>query len=244
MLPFIKNKNNNEKLRSKGGNVVTEVKNWYSDRYSTIVAQRNILLLLIVILASGILTAIITVKEVTLSKTVKPFVIEVEDKSGLISIVDPLTTSVIEGDEVINTYFIAKYVRARETYDAMSYAFNYNNIVRLMSSSDVYAQFLRKINDEATSPIKNYGSRTATIMDIRSIQFLNKSQVSQASGTGNSRIAQIRFRIKEEGDFQGEYNKIATLHYKFDVTAMQQEDRYINPLGFIVISYRVDNEIL
>jgi type IV secretion system protein VirB8 len=168
---------------------------------------------------------------ISLSKSVDPFVIEVEEKSGITNVVNPLDTKTMTSDEALKKYFIMKYLRARETYDVTDYEYNYSTIVRLFSTGSVYSKFKAFINDSPNSPVKLYGTSGVTTLKVRSTQFFDDGRV------------QIRFTIIENG--QGaQHNKIATLKFAFVPMQMNDEDRYINPLGFQITEYRVDEETL
>jgi len=190
----------------------------------------------------AIVAGVFTIKQVTLSKTVKPFVIQIEDRNGAVEVVTPTTIQTITADEAINRYFVIKYIKARETYSFMDYEYNYNTIVRLMSDRDVYRRFLLKFDADSTNPVKRYGTRTMTNISIRSIQYLQPGRVEGSDMGTNVRVAQIRFKLTEEGALSGEYDKIVTMSYIFEKSTISDDDKFVNPLGFKVISYRIDDE--
>jgi type IV secretion system protein VirB8 len=227
--------------------VIPSINNWYSDRYNSIVVQRN--LLLVLLLASVIIVLVSTVIVGNISSTFKiqPFVIEVEDKTGLTNIVNPLARRELTGSEVLNKYFLMKYIKARESYNFQTWKYNYLTVVRLLSAPDVYYSFKKFINTNANSPIALYGStNTSTSVAFRSIQFFPPN--SNAEGVPNDSQAVIRFTIfADQGSLKGSgtgnrIHKILTITYRYEQTEMNDEDRGENPLGFYVTSYRADIE--
>jgi len=209
--------------------IVTEARNWYSDRHESIVVQRNLLLVLTCVMLVTILLGVFMVGQVTLSKTVDPFVIEVEETSGITNVVNPISRKDLLTNEALQRYFIIKYLRAREGYSAIDYEYNYSTIVRLFSAPKVYQMFKRSLSDDR-NPIALYGKQGEAVVKLRSVQFL---------GTG---VAQVRFAVLEPKGVRR--NKIATLDFKFMQMEMTSDERYVNPLGFQVTGYRVDDETL
>jgi len=243
-------KNTSKKLtnvifKSKGEDVVTEVRNWYSDRYNIVAIQRNLLILLVVILSLGILAAIVTIKEVTLSKTVRPFMVEMNDQTGVVTVVEPTTVDVITAEQAVDDYFTILYLKARESYNYMEYEYNYHTVVRLMSSGSIYNQFRNYLADKATDPLRLYGSGTRLVVEIKSIQALPSAasfaQTEQVT-LPDVNISQVRFKIKAEGQNSFEQNKIAVIGYKFSGQPLYGQSRFVNPLGYIVVSYIVNDD--
>ena len=67
-------------------------------------------------------------------KTVKPYVIRVDNATGIVDTIDALKDGKTMYDEVINRYFIQLYVRYREGYSRELAAEYYGN-VGLMSAT-------------------------------------------------------------------------------------------------------------
>jgi type IV secretion system protein VirB8 len=222
-------------IKLNGGDVVTEVKNWYQDRYSLVLLQRNMLVIILIIMALCCFFGVLYLQKITSMRTIKPFVIQVDENSGITTVVDSLNPeeNVITRNESIKNYMLIKYVRARETYHYINYRENFENVVRVLSTGTVYSTYRAKLSDPNTSLIKKYDDKSFTTMKVRSIQY---------NDAGN--VATIRFRIDEQGRFNGSYNKIATIKFEISPMTVRQEESFINPIGFKVTSYRVDDEIL
>jgi type IV secretion system protein VirB8 len=221
-------------LATGENNLVADTKNWYAERYETILVQRNILFIVMFFSICAIISGLFVIEQLSISKTVEPFVIEVEDKTGITNVVNPLSRIELTTNESLNTYFILKYIRARETYNAVDYQYNYGTIVRLLSTQSIYISFKNYINDNPKSPIKIYGTTTSTSLKVRSVQFIPSESK-----------AQVRFTITETGgSSQGTMNKIATINFAYVQMEMTNDERYVNPLGFQVTGYRVDDEVL
>jgi type IV secretion system protein VirB8 len=209
--------------------------NWYADRYQSIAVQRNMLFFLSITALVATVISVIFISKVTLSKTIEPLVVQVEDNTGFTTLVNPRLDERWTTDKSINTYFLVNYLRARETYNISSYAHNYNIVTRLMSSSGVYSQFKSSLNNPSTNPISIYGANNSTNLKIRSVQFL------KISPTDNK--AQIRFSIVEQGGTRKVQNKIVALDWSYVELNLSFEDRTVNPLGFQVKAYSISDDV-
>ncbi|MCH9754177.1 MAG: type IV secretion system protein [Alphaproteobacteria bacterium] len=210
-------------------------KSWYADRYESISVQRNMLFFISLIALIATIIAVIFISKVTLSKTIEPLVVEVEDKSGFTNIVNPNEDEKWTTSKSINVFFLVEYLRARESYSVASYVQNYNTVVRLMSSAEVYNQFKNVLNNTDTNPVIKYGANNSTTIKIRSMQFLES--------TPEESSAQIRFSIIEEGNQKKQYNKIVSIVWSYIQMDLNFEDRTINPLGFQVKAYSISNDV-
>ncbi|MFV9875924.1 MAG: virB8 family protein [Rickettsiales endosymbiont of Dermacentor nuttalli] len=213
--------------------IVTEAKNWYSDRYESVLVQRNILLLLLIIVLCALIVSVFTIGSISASKSLEPFVVEIEDKSGITNVVNPFSRQDLTVDNALNTYFLINYMRARETYAVSNYEYNYRTIVRLYSTAVVYNAFTRAFQNNPKNPITMYGTNNSTSLKVRSIQFLTPGKT-----------AQVRFTIVENEGAKTSFHKIATVDFEYTQMEMSIEDRFINPLGFQITNYVVSDELI
>jgi len=209
------------------------VEEWFYDRYQAARIQANrcfVIALLFGILACLAVTAIVVLMPF---KTVQPFVVEANTASGEVRVLKPFDAmQLAPGDAVIKS-FLAKYVIARETYDPQDLRESYR-IVRLMSDSK---EGLRVDSWLATtnpsSPLNRYQNHTVRSVRVRSVSFLN------------ARTAQVRFASTETlQTTKKEDNWVAIVSFRFVNLPEGEEERFINPLGFQVTAYRVDQELV
>lgn len=228
---FQRSLDKNSSIDKRNENVI-ELRNWYSNRYESLLIQRNILALLVIISIILILSSIIAVDHIASSKAIQPFIVEIEDKTGITNLVNPLSRTEISGDQAISTYFITKYIRSRESYNSIDYKSNYNSIVRLLSDKKVYDEFLQYMTNNPQNPILYYANKNSTYIKFRSMQYLDEGKV------------QIRFTVIENEGEKKTFPKIVTLKFEFKNFDYTLDEREINPLGFQITVYKVDNEIL
>lgn len=218
-----------------------EVKrSWYEDRYQTVVVQRNFLALVTVASLAGIIFSVLSVVKIVSSKTIEPFVIGIEDKTGITNVIRPIQQEKYAYDEVLRRYFLTQYLSKRETYNITSFEYNYFTVIRLFSNSTVYGAFRSSVYvNNPNSPVR-LGTKQRTIK-IKSIVFM-----PPVPGQAGFPV-QIRFK-SEDGDGVNPggdvKHKLVTMSFDFQDLVLTDEERAINPLGFQVIAYRVDDEIV
>ncbi|MBU6339420.1 MAG: hypothetical protein KGQ36_05580 [Rickettsiales bacterium] len=203
-----------------------KIKSWYSNRYQIVVVQRNILFLLTLISMVSVAIAVIFVKTIMSSKSLEPYVIEVEEKTGVATVVDQLTSKSFTANEMVRKYFINQFVHAASGYDPKSYKSD-SDKMRLFSTPSVFGEFRSRIN------ARSLGAGTTIDVRIKSIQF------------PDSNTAQIRiFKQTTYLDTKPqEQDEIITMNFYFTNVELTDEERLINPLGFQVSKYLVAEEV-
>lgn len=219
----------------KEKDTVADIRNWYSDRYQTITVQRNLLFLVTLLSLLGLLASSFVVQTVVSSKTIEPFVIEVDEKTGITNVVDPMLNKELSADEALMKYFIGKYVTARETYDLASRDYNYGSIVRVLSEPKLYMTFMNNMKSDPKSYLNSYRG-TGIDIKFRSIQILERAP--------NGGKAAVRFSLYEKGQPNPIGHKIANVVFIFSTLEMNDQERLINPIGFQVVEYKADNEVI
>jgi len=207
----------------------SRIKSWYSNRYQIVLVQRNILLLLAVFSVIAMSFSIIFVKYIISSKSLEPYVIEVEEKSGIATVVDQMSSKTFTGDETIKKYFINQFIQSSTAYDPRTYK-NDVEKVRLFSTPNVYSDFRKRIN------VRELGAESRIIVRIKSIQFPRPD-------TAQIRVTTDKV-MKGSSSSNKNKNELITLNFSFNPKIqLTMEERLINPLGFQVTSYVKSEEI-
>ena len=178
-------------------------------------------------------------------KSVEPFVIQVDQKTGVTQVVNPLKVKELTGQESINNYFMVQYIRARESFlgtPDRNY-FNYN-LVRVLSENSVFGQFQDGIvlsNPE--SPGARLGVKGSREVQIGTIKFLDRRDLP---GDEESRRYLVKIRVVERNSNGGGkvLQQLILIEFKYTELDLTVEDRYLNPIGFRVLGYRVDEDNL
>lgn len=137
--------------------------------------------------------------------------------------------------EVSDTYWTAKFVEHFEGYDFNLAQGDYN-AVGLMAGPVVAEQYQERYKWGTEDALdRRWGDSRAVRVKISSV-ILDR----------DNGIATVRFSTTEKHRSRSLAEKpqhwIATLAYTYDNMLLKADERYINPLGFRVISYRVNPE--
>ena len=208
---------------------------WYKDRYGSLLWQRN--WAIIFAIGSGIclFAAVMGISALLPLKTVEPYVVMVDQGADVrvISTVNSSDEEWVEltGDEAIVQSLLVQYVIARETYSKVDLRRLFEH-VRVHSERRVFDEYDIRWRDRKNGPFALYGDDTVSV-EVLSVNLLN------------SETARVGFRTtweKEVGQETGAY--AAIVQFKFVRSAVVLDERWANPLGFLVTSYRVDQEKL
>lgn len=188
--------------------------------------------------AAGLLAAMTALALVLVLplKEFAPYVVTVEKATGYVEVSKGLHASALASDEAITIANLAQYVLARETFDAADFKHKYKH-VELHSAPDTQAQYRSLFKDgNPENPVKTYGHDAVRAIEIKNVTFLNESKDTAA----------VRFAATTTHHKSGritDHHYMAIIKFRYVQTPEQLKDRFINPLGFQVTSYRRDTEI-
>lgn len=149
----------------------------------------------------------------------------------------------ITASEALNKSNIAHFVMARESYDYSQFGQQDWNTVHAMGTPMVtagYARLYTKTNPD--NPQIRFGKNKSIRVKILSLQLHDPAEVG-----GTPKSATVRFQRslydKAVGASTPLDSKIASLEFSYNANLkMDEPNRILNPLGFQVTSYRVDND--
>lgn len=212
-----------------------EARRWDQDRLAS--ARRSRRLAWAVAAGAGVL-AVAAVGAVALLaplKTVEPFVVRVDRATGAVDVMRGLSADdgPVRYEEAVSKYFLAQYVRNREGYldPAAEEAFRLVSLLSAPAEQRRWADLYRGSNP--ASPQNLYGPDAEAIVAVRAISFIAED------------VANVRFRrTVRRGQQTLETDWIATIAFTYTRAPMREADRLSNPLGFQVVSYRADPEVV
>ncbi|EAH6417156.1 type IV secretion system protein [Campylobacter coli] len=179
--------------------------------------------------------SIVAVVLLTPLKTIEPYVIRVDNTTGMVDILTMLDEKEISSNEALDKYFISQYVKAREGYyyDLLNQDYL---LTQLMSSEKVANEYRAWYEGENARDqiLKNSNEVNVQIL---SIVLGNSNGVK----TSTIRAKIITKNLNTRG--LSESTKVITLSYDYILAKASEENRILNPLGFKVTNYRIDEEI-
>ncbi|UAB79221.1 hypothetical protein INR77_05950 [Erythrobacter sp. SCSIO 43205] len=168
-------------------------------------------------------------------KTVEPYTLLVDRQTGNVEALAPMSAQVVAPDTALTRSFLVQYVIARESFTQANLQNDYRK-VSLWSDSNEAARYQRLMAAGNPSSPLSFLPRGAILQtEVRSVSGLRDNQ------------AMVRFTTTQSdarGNAQQPQYWVAIISYDFVSAQMSEADRYINPLGFRVTSYRRDAETL
>lgn len=206
---------------------------WAADIHGALRASRRVAW---IIAAAAALVAVLeaaALAALSPLKTVVPYTILVDRQTGYVQTVQGLKPGPMSQDAAVTQSFLVQYVIGRESFDAADLRENYRKIM-LWSTTGVrnqYAATMARTNP--SSPLALYQPTTVVSTTIKSVSLLTPT-------TALVRFFTLR---QDAGAATGEQRDYtAVLSFRYTGTPMRNEDRFVNPLGFEVLSYRRDTE--
>lgn len=170
-------------------------------------------------------------------KQTLPYVIRVNATTGEINAMTALRNKNVQFDEIQDKYWIANYVRARESYDWHTIENDYQ-LTEELSVKEAFLPVLDLYRSN-NAPTKIYSNKKRVITKLSSIT-LNKGS---ASNVATVRLSKMLVDNASNSQL-GITNWVITMSYDYEPKTLASENsRLLNPFGFKVISYRIDPEI-
>lgn len=233
-------------LKRKQKDVTDSSRHWYQDKYQHVLTQRNILALIALVALFAALIAVFAVAHLAPLKSVEPYLLQIDEKTGITQRVDPVTRAQYTSNEAVDRYFTTQYLRMRESYNFSVLRYNYN-IVRLMSSPDVFYSFRRSVdpgNPQSLGAL--LGSVGQRDVKVRSISYIqNPRGVNEKAEVTPTKIMQARITtidmMPNAGDVVQQW--VVTINFEYASLNLNEEEQLLNPLGYTVTSYQIQREI-
>ncbi|MCA1439372.1 virB8 family protein [Ensifer sp. IC4062] len=205
------------------------------DQDRMIMAERSARIAWSAAIVASILSAasIVAVVALTPLKTVEPFVVRVDNSTGIVDVVSALSSTSGTYDEAVTKYFAARYVRGREGYVWSEAEENFRTVALMSAESEQsrFAAIYRGSNPQ--SPQNTFGRSATARINIVSIALINPH------------VASVRYtRTVTRGEEARTTHWVATLTFDYVNAPMSATDRLTNPLGFVVSEYRADPEAI
>ncbi|EAI4375721.1 type IV secretion system protein [Campylobacter jejuni] len=179
--------------------------------------------------------SIVAVVLLTPLKTIEPYVIRVDNTTGMVDILTMLDEKEISSNEALDKYFISQYVKAREEY--YYELLNQDYLLTQLMSSEKVANEYRAWYEGENARDQILKNSNEVNVQILSIVLGNSNGIK----TSTIRAKIITKNLNTRG--LSESTKVITLSYDYILAKASEENRILNPLGFKVTNYRIDEEI-
>lgn len=208
---------------------------WETARLQLVVASERKAWNLVKLLALAFILVCVALVCLMPLKTVVPYVIKVDQSTGMSEILSIANTREIPVSEMMNKFWVSQYVLSRETYDwrTLNQEFTKVRELSLPGVFEPYASQFGTQKDSLEMRLKD---------DYRVLVKLN-SIVINSDSIATVRFSKVVHNNRTNQD-ESEQGWTATLGFEYFPTyEVPEERRIVNPFGFKVTSYRVDPEI-
>jgi type IV secretion system protein VirB8 len=222
-------------------------KHWYQDKYQHVLVQRNILALVALGALLAALVAVFAVMRLAPLKSVEPYLIEIDPKTGITQKVEPVSRYEYAANEAVDRYFVSAYIRARESYNFSTTRYNFN-LVRVMSTPNVFYAYRHTIDPSAEGSLAS----TLGTLGLRSVKFRSISYLSNPLPSKDKKDAPLPSKIiqarivttdSKNGGADTDQYWVVTVTFQYANLNLNVDEQLLNPLGFNVISYQVQKEL-
>ncbi len=221
-------------------------KHWYQDRYQHVLTQRNVLALVALVALVVALVAVLAVARLAPLKSVQPYLLQIDEKTGITRKVEPVSRRDYAASEAIDRFFTSTYLRARESYNVTTLRYNYN-VVRLLCAPEVFYGFRRQVDPaNPASFAALLGATGQREIKIRSMNYLvNPPAAGAKSNETIAKIMQARITttntVPNKADVEEYW--VVTIGFEYANLSLNETEQLINPLGYTVTSYQIQREV-
>lgn len=166
-------------------------------------------------------------------KTFAPYVVTVDRQSGYVEVTKGLYGGDLSQDEAVTQSNLVRYISARESYNPSILRENFD-FVALLSSGEALKEFQHLWDGQnPDNPSIVFGRKAGVDVRIKSVSFLN------------DKTASVRFlRELHENDQTRVSHWNAIIDFQYVQKPEKMADRFQNPLGFQITSYRINPDAL
>lgn len=210
-----------------------EAATWDREIYQRLRRSRGLAWIVAGVSAGIAVLAMLAVVLVLPLKEFAPYVVTVDRSTGYVEVTRGLKPGDLTEDEAVTMANIVRHVTARETYDPADVQENFDHVIRTSSKSARKQHETLYDRDNPLNPVNRFGYDGRISVQIKNISLLNK------------RTAAVRFQTTTQArDGETVEHWVTILQFRYVNRPASLAERFQNPLGFDVTSYRRDQEIV
>ena len=172
-------------------------------------------------------------------KTVQPFVIRVDNSTGIVDVVPALGSSA-SMDETVTRFLLTHYVTVCERFSLPSAESDYEECGAFHGAERNQVWLAKWTPSNPDSPIHRYKDGSALRVRVKAVTFFER-------GNAVRDLAQVRYSVglRKPGNSVEELKDyIASIQFAYGKPSDDARLRQWNPLGFRVLSFESVPEIL
>jgi len=172
-------------------------------------------------------------------KRVDPFVVRVDNSTGIVDVV-PVYAGQATPDEAVTRYFLTHYLMVCERFNFATAESDYEECGAFHSAQRNQAWFALWTTTNPASPLNVHKDGGTVRVQVSSVSFFTRS-------SGLADLAQVRYlKAARQGVGAEETvtHWVATVQYAYTEPAQDPKTRRWNPLGFKIVDFRTEPEVL
>ena len=172
-------------------------------------------------------------------KSTDPFVIRVDNRTGVVDVV-PIYTGHLQSAQSVTRYFLTHYVTVCERFNLATAESDYEECGAFHTAhrNQVWAALWSRTNP--LSPLNLHRDGSEVSVQIESVSFIQRV-------SGIADLAQVRY-LKVEQSTDGQPQRvshwIATIQYAYAAASQDPGVRRWNPLGFKIVAFVAEPEVV
>jgi type IV secretion system protein VirB8 len=172
-------------------------------------------------------------------KRVEPFVIRVDNSTGIVDVV-PVFAGKAEMPDAITRYFLMHYVTVCERFSFATAESDYEECAAFHAAARNQAWAALWDRANPASPLNAYKDGSSVRAEVSAVSFFTRAN-------GVSDLAQVRYTKTRRASASANdqvTHWISTVEYVYGEPSKDPSVRRWNPLGFKIVEFRSEPEIL
>jgi type IV secretion system protein VirB8 len=172
-------------------------------------------------------------------KQVTPYLVRVDGSTGIVDVV-PVFVGRATPEESVTRYFLTHYVSVCERFNFSTAESDYEECAAFHSAQRNQAWYALWTSTNPSSPLNLHKDGSSVRVQVNAVSFFTRA-------SGLSDLAQVRYlKAARQGAGSDESftHWVATIQYAYGEAAKDPKTRRWNPLGFKIIDFRTEPEVL
>jgi len=172
-------------------------------------------------------------------KQVIPYLVRVDGSTGIVDVV-PVFAGRATPEESVTRYFLTHYVGVCERFNFSTAESDYEECGAFHSAQRNQAWYALWTSTNPNSPLNLHKDGSSVRVQVIAVSFFTRA-------SGLSDLAQVRYlkaARQGAGSEESFTHWVATIQYAYGEAAKDPKTRRWNPLGFKIIDFRTEPEVL
>jgi type IV secretion system protein VirB8 len=172
-------------------------------------------------------------------KRVEPFVVRVDNATGIVDVV-PVYDGSATPQEAVTRYFLTHYLTVCERFNFATAESDYEECGAFHSPQRNQVWYAQWTATNPASPLNVHKDGSTVRVQVKSVSFFTRA-------SGLSDLAQVRYlkALRQGAGAEEAFSHwVATIQFAYAEPAKDPKTRRWNPLGFKIIDFKSEPEVL